>query len=73
MGASGEMDAEIPPDAGELCLRLKSRPAVRVLACYSVDGVASVANSPYLCTRDDHFSVPEPFNAMLGANQNANA
>ena len=34
MGASGEMDAEIPPDAREQCLRFKLRPAVRKLALY---------------------------------------
>ena len=50
MGASGKMDAEIPPDAGEQSLRLKLRPAVRVLACYSVVGVTSVANSSFMCT-----------------------
>lgn len=36
MGASGKMDAEIPPDAREQCLRFKLRPDVRVLASYSV-------------------------------------
>nr|DAF08214.1 MAG TPA: hypothetical protein [Caudoviricetes sp.] len=34
MGASGKMDAEIPPDAREQCLRFRLRPAVRVLAQY---------------------------------------
>ena len=33
MGASGKMDAKIPPVAGELSLRFRLRPAVRVLAC----------------------------------------
>ena len=32
MGASGKMDAKIPPVAGELSLRFRLRPAVRVLA-----------------------------------------
>ncbi len=59
MGASGKMDAEIPPDAGEQCLRLKLRPAVRVLAQYSVSSVTSVANSSFLCTRSDHVGEPE--------------
>lgn len=65
MGASGKMDAEIPPDAGEQCLRLKLRPAVRVLALYSVVGVTAVANSSSLCTRNDHVGDPEPFNVLL--------
>ena len=67
MGASGKMDAEIPPDAGEQCLRLKLRPAVRVLAWYSVVDVTAVANSSSLCTRNDHVGDPEPFRAVLGA------
>ena len=50
MGASGKMDAEIPPDAREQCLRFKLRPAVRVLAQYSIVGVTAVANSSFLCT-----------------------
>ena len=50
MGASGKMDARIPPDAGEQSLRLKLRPAVRVLACYLVVGVTSAANSSLKCT-----------------------
>ena len=66
MGASGKMDAEIPPDAGEQCLRLKLRPAVRVLALYSVVGVTAVANSSSMCTRNDHVGDPEPFNVLLG-------
>lgn len=67
MSASGKMDAEIPPDAGEQCLRLKLRPAVRMLACYSVDGVASVANRSFLRTRTNHVGDPEPFNVVLRA------
>lgn len=66
MGASGKMDAEIPPDAGEQCLRFKLRPAVRVLAQYSVVGVTAVANSSFLCTRSDHVGEPEPFIVVLG-------
>jgi hypothetical protein len=65
MGASGKMDAEIPPDAGEQCLRLKLRPAVRVLALYSVVGVTAVANSSSLCTRNDHIGEPEQFNVFI--------
>ena len=65
MGASGKMDAEIPPDAGEQCLRLKLRPAVRVLVSYSVVSVTDVANSSSLCTRNDHVGDPEPFNVLL--------
>ena len=65
MGASGKMDAEIPPDAGEQCLRFKLRPAVRVLALYSVVGVTAVANSSFLCTRNDHVGELEQFNVML--------
>ena len=67
MGASGKMDAEIPPDAGEQCLRFKLRPAVRVLALYSVVGVTAVANSSFLCTRNDHVGEPEQFKALLRA------
>ena len=66
MGASGKMDAEIPPDAGEQCLRLKLRPAVRVLAWYSVVGITAVANSSSMCTRNNHVGDPEPFNVLLG-------
>lgn len=65
MGASGKMDAKIPPVAGELCLRFKLRPAVRVLAQYSVLGVTAAANSSVLCTRNDHIGDPKPFNVML--------
>lgn len=65
MGASGKMDAEIPPDAGEQCLRFKLRPAVRVLALYSVVGVTAVANSSFMCTRNDHVGEPEPFIVLL--------
>ena len=67
MGASGKMDAEIPPDARERCLRFKLRPAVRVLAQYSVFGITAVANSSFLCTRSDHIGEPEQFWAMLRA------
>lgn len=67
MGASGKMDAEIPPDARERCLRFKLRPAVRVLAQYSIVGVTAVANSSFLCTRSDHIGEPEQFWAMLRA------
>ena len=67
MGASGKMDAEIPPDARERCLRFKLRPAVRVLAQYSIVGVTAVANSSFLCTRSDHVGEPERFWAMLRA------
>lgn len=69
MGASGKMDAEIPPDAREQCLRFKLRPAVRVLAQYSVVGVTAVANSSFLCTRSDHVGGPESFNVLLRTNQ----
>lgn len=34
MGANYKMDAEIPPDAREQCLRFKFRPTVRVLVLY---------------------------------------
>lgn len=68
MGASGKMDAEIPPDAGEQDLRFKLRPAVRVLALYSVVGVTVVANSSSLCTWNDHVDDPEPFNVVFGTN-----
>ena len=71
MGASGKMDAEIPPDAGEQCLRFKLRPAVRVLALYSVVGVTAVANSSFMCTRNDHVGEPEPFIVLLRTNQEA--
>lgn len=67
MGASGKMDAEIPPDAREQGLRFKLRPAVRVLAQYSVVGITSVANSSFLCTRSDHVGEPEQFRALLRA------
>ena len=60
------MDAEIPPVAGEQSLRFKLRPAVRVLVLYSVVGLTSVANSPFMCTRDDHVGEPEQFNVLLG-------
>ena len=66
MGASGKMDAEIPPDAGEQCLRFRLRPAVRIAGFYSVVGVTAVANSSFLCTRSDHVGDPEPFNVVLG-------
>lgn len=66
MGASGKMDAEIPPDAGEHSLRFRLRPAVRVLAWYSVVGVTAVANGSFLCTRNDHVGDPEPFNVLPG-------
>ena len=66
MGTSGKMDAEIPPDAGEQCLRFKLRPAVRALAQYSVVGITSVANSSSMCTRNDHVGDPVPFNVLLG-------
>lgn len=69
MGASGKMDAEIPPDAREQCLHFKLRPAVRVLAQYSVVGITSVANSPSMCTRNDHVGDPEPFSVLLGTKQ----
>ena len=65
MGASGKMDAEIPPDAGEQCLRFKLRPAVRVLALYSIVGVTAVANSSFLCTRNDHVGELEQFNVFI--------
>lgn len=65
MGASGKMDAEIPPDARERCLRFKLRPAVRMLAQYSIVGVTAVANSSFLCTRSDHVGDPKPFNVLL--------
>ena len=57
MGASGKMDAEIPPDAGEQCLRFKLRPAVRVLALYSVVGITAVANSSFMCTWNNPMEV----------------
>ena len=60
------MDAEIPPVAGEQSLRFKLRPAVRVLVLYSVVGLTSVANSPSMCTRDDHIGEPEQFIVLLG-------
>ena len=66
MGASGKMDAKIPPVAGELSLRFRLRPAVRVLAFYSVVSVTAVANRSFLCTRTDHFGEPEQFNVMSG-------
>ena len=65
MGASGKMDAEIPPDAREQCLRFKLRPAVRVLALYSVVGITAVANSSFLCTRNDHVGELEQFNVFI--------
>ena len=66
MGASGKMDAKIPPVAGELSLRFKLRPAVRVLASYSVVSVTAVANRSFLCTRTDHIGEPGRFNVMSG-------
>ena len=60
------MDAEIPPDAGEQSLRFKLRPAVRVLAFYSVISVTAVANSSSLCTRNDHVGEPGRFNVVSG-------
>ena len=68
MGASGKMDAEIPPDAGERYLRFKLRPAVRVLVSYSSISVTDVANSSSLCTRNDHVDDPEPFNVVFRTN-----
>ena len=65
MGASGKLDAEIPPDAREQCLRFKLRPAVRVLVSYSVVSFTAVANSSFLCTRNDHVGELEQFNVML--------
>ena len=65
MGASGKMDAKIPPDAGEQSLRLKLRPAVRVLACYLVVGVTSAANSSLKCT-GAHIGGPGRFRVMPG-------
>ena len=65
MGASGKMDAEIPPDAREQCLRFKLRPAVRVLALYSVVGITAVANSSFMCTRNDHVGELEQFNVFI--------
>ena len=56
MGASGKLDAEIPPDAREQCLRFKLRPAVRMLVLYSIVDVTSVANSSLMCTWSDHVS-----------------
>ena len=67
MGASGKMDAEIPPDAGEQSLRFRLRPAVRVLVSYSVVSITAVANRSFLCTRTDHIGEPEQFCAMLRA------
>ena len=67
MGASGKLDAEIPPDAGEQCLRFKLRPAVRMLALYSIVDVTSVANSSLMCTQSDHVGESKPFNALLRA------
>jgi hypothetical protein len=67
MGASGKMDAKIPPVAGELSLRFRLRPAVRVLASYSVVSVTAVANRSFLCTRTDHIGEPEQFWAMVRA------
>ena len=61
MGASGKMDAKIPPVAGELSLLFKLRPAVRVLASYSVVSVTAVANRSFLCTRTDHIGELEQF------------
>ena len=66
MGASGKMDAEIPPDARERCLRFRLRPAVRVLALYSVVSVTAVANRSFLCTRTDHVGEPGQFNVVSG-------
>ena len=61
------MDAKIPPVAGERCLRFKLRPAVRVLVSYSVVSITAVANSSFLCTRNDHVGELEQFNALLRA------
>ena len=72
MGASGKMDAEIPPDAREQCLRFKLRPAVRVLALYSVVGITAVANSSFLCTRNDHFGDLGRFNVVPGTGLSTN-
>ena len=65
MGASGKMDARIPPDAGDQGLRLKLRPVVRELACYSVVGVTSAANSSLKCT-GAHIGGPGRFRVMPG-------
>lgn len=65
MGASSEMDAKIPPVAGERCLRFKLRPAVRVLVSYSVVSITAVANSSFLCTRNDHVGKLEQFYVMF--------
>ncbi len=66
MGAGGKLDALIPPDAGELSLRFKLRPAVRVPVLYSFSGVTSAANSSCLRARNDHFGEPGPFNVLPG-------
>jgi hypothetical protein len=59
------MDAKIPPVAGERCLRFKLRPAVRVLVSYSVVSITAVANSSFLCTRNDHVGELEQFNVFI--------
>lgn len=60
------MDAKIPPVAGERSLRFKLRPAVRVLASYSVVDPTFVANSSFMCTRNDHVGGAGQFNVVLG-------
>ena len=65
MGASGKMDAEIPPDARE---QVSASSCVQLFACwhfYSVISVTAVANSSFLCTRNDHVGELEQFNVML--------
>ena len=47
MGASGKMDAKIPPVAGELSLRFKLRPAVRVLACIQLSASPPWRTDPF--------------------------
>ena len=59
------MDAKIPPVAGERCIRFKLRPAARVLVSYSVVGITAVANSSFLCTRNDHVGELEQFNVFI--------
>ena len=66
MGASGKMDAEIPPDAGEQCLRFRLRPAVRVLASIQLSAPPPWRTAPLVCTRNDHVGGLEPFNVVLG-------
>ena len=69
MGASGKMDAEIPPDAGERCLRLKLRPAVRVLAFIQLSASPPWRTGPFcalgpitLVSRDGLTSCPGRWN-----------